>query len=114
MARRYKNPPLDYVIRIKDRGLISPGIAKAAWTAWEGIQKTAGGQAPVPDACPGPSGQLLFTWDAGQHHLELEITSAEELEFFYWDRDTDATWEHDCHLDQPIPAAVLDALRLFV
>src|SRR5438034_355379 len=37
----------------------------------------------VPDARPGPNGELLYSWDRDEHHLELEIFLDAPAEFFY-------------------------------
>ncbi len=48
---------------------------------------------PVPDACPGPDGTLLLTWDRGEQHFELEFHPGERPMFFYANRETRELWE---------------------
>src|SRR5262245_21798744 len=52
--------------------LISPATAQLAREAWWLLWEATGQALPVPAACTGPDGQMLYTWDRDRHHLELE------------------------------------------
>jgi hypothetical protein len=66
----------------------------------------------VPDACPGPDGQLLYTWDHGDHHLELELFPDAPAEFFYENDTTGDVWEATYIVGKSVPAGAMDKLRI--
>jgi hypothetical protein len=92
---------------------ISPSTALLAYNLWVYLWSATGFKLPVPDACPGPDGQLLYTWDQGEHHLELEVFPEGASEFFYSNRVTNELWECDYRVTQPLPAEALVKLDLF-
>jgi hypothetical protein len=102
-----------YVKQVAGQGLISSDMADTAWQAWEELSRGVPGLA-VPDACPGPDGTLLFTWDRGEHHLELEFYADEPPSFFYANRKTGALWEAPYNTAEHIPAEVKTKLKLFL
>src|SRR5438552_1289918 len=84
---------VDYLYQIVDQELVTPRVARLAWEAWSALSNSVGNALLVPDACPGPNGELLYTWDRGEHHLELEIFPTAPAELFYENNATGAVWE---------------------
>ena len=87
----------DYLNAAEQEGTLSAQTARTAWLAWSGLEKAlwvhAGALLPVPDACPGADGQLLYTWRRGEHYLELEVFADRPGELFYRNGKTGALWE---------------------
>jgi hypothetical protein len=105
---------VDYLYQIVDQELVPPRLARLAWEAWSTLSNSVGNALLVPDACPGPDGQLLYTWDRDEHHLELEIFPDTPAEFFYENDATGHVWETQFDIGAPVSAEVLDKVRLFV
>jgi hypothetical protein len=102
-----------YLQQVVNAGHLSQKTASLAWEAWKMLNVATSGRLPVPDACPGPDGQLLYTWDKREHHFEVEIFPEGLGEFFYMNRVTDETWEHDYSIADEIPGEVKTKLRIF-
>jgi hypothetical protein len=51
---------VDYLYHIVDQELITPRVARLAWNAWTTLSNSIGNALLVPDACPGPYGELLL------------------------------------------------------
>src|SRR5688500_13334264 len=81
-----------YLKRVEREGLIPREIADSARQAWSELGPAVP-ELAVPDACPGPDGSLLYTWDSGAHHLELEFKTDEPPMFFYANRESSELWE---------------------
>src|SRR2546423_15629017 len=81
-----------YLERAAGEGLISRSVSASCWRAWEDAASAVPGL-EVPDACPGPDGSLLLTWDRGEQHFELEFQPGEAPMFFYANRETKELWE---------------------
>jgi hypothetical protein len=92
---------------------ITPETASLAAKAWHIIWLASEGKMPVPAACTGPDGEMFYSWDCGQHHLELEIIPGQPSEFFYRDRNTEQFWGDDYAIGDPLAAEVLQKLPLF-
>ncbi len=105
---------VDYLNLIVDQELVTPRVARLAWNAWTALSNSTGNAMLVPDACPSPDGELLYTWDRGEHHLELEIVPDAPAELFYENDVSGEVGEATLVIGEPIPAEVLDRLRLFV
>src|SRR2546425_555455 len=105
---------VNYLYQIVDQELVTPRLARLAWEAWSALSNSMGNALLVPDACPGPNGELLYTWDRDGHHLELEILPDVPAELFYENDATGAVWESLFSMGEPVPAEVLEKLRLFV
>ena len=101
----------DYLSRMVQLGDITHRTATLAWDAWNQFVQ-ADPALPPPNACPGPDGQLLFTWDDQEHHVELEIFPEGPAEMFYRNRSSGALWEYDFTIGDPIAQSVKDKLRL--
>jgi hypothetical protein len=105
---------IDYLDRITAQSLVTPQMARLAWDAWNKLSVATENALPVPDAGPCPDGQLLYTWDRGEHHFELEILPASPAEFFYRNRSSGELWECEYVIGQPIPEDALAKLQLFL
>lgn len=79
------------------------------WLFWQ----ASGQRLPVPAACTGSDGRLLYSWDNGRHHLEFEIIPNEPSEIFYRDRLTGQCWVHEHTLGDRLPSSVVGALANF-
>lgn len=104
-----------YLKEVSTKGnppLISAGIASAARRAWEILFEATGYALPIPAACTGPDGKLLYSWDKGRHHLELELIPGQPAEFFYRDRQTGDLWGEDYDLTQALSADAIQKLKL--
>lgn len=60
-----------------------------AWPVWQEVKDTL----PMPNAGVGPDGELLYTWDKGAHHYEIEVFPDGRKEYFYMHRQTGGTHE---------------------
>ena len=105
---------VDYLNQCVDQELITPRVARLAWNAWTSLSNSTGNALLVPDACPGPDGELLYTWDQGEHHLELEISADTPAELFYENDVSGEVGEVILVIGEPVPTEVLNRLRLFV
>lgn len=97
--------------------LISEATAASSLAAWKALWSASGKRLSVPDACPGPDGQLLYTWDREEHHLELEIFPSGRGEFFYRNRKSGELWDWDLEYiveDFIPPVTALSKLLLFM
>jgi hypothetical protein len=96
-----------------DDATITPETAVLASKAWNQICIASGGKMPVPAACTGSDGQMLYSWDRDRHHLELEIIPGNPAEFFYRDRHTKELWGENYNIGDPIPVEAIEKFRLF-
>jgi len=97
-----------------DDATITPETALLASKAWNLICIASGGKMPIPAACTGPDGQMLYSWDRDRHHLELEIIPGNPAEFFYRDRLTRELWGEDYNIGDPIPVEAMEKFKLFM
>lgn len=104
----------DYLDEVASAGDISKETAERAWEAWLHLNSKTGGCLPVPDAAPGPNGELLLVWDRGELHLELEIMPDGSPEFFSRNRTTGTLWGEDYRPDAPLSAGAREHLRMFL
>lgn len=102
-----------YLRGLVESGDLSNETALLSWKAWNDLRRTTSYLLPVPDACPGPDGQLLYSWDTSEHHFELEIYPEGLSVFFYRNRVTGRIWGVDHVIGQPIPREVIEKLGLF-
>jgi hypothetical protein len=105
----------NYLVNVSkpEKELISRATAKLAAKMWIDCWSATGYALPVPAACTGPDGQMHYSWDREQHHLELEITLEEVPTFFYRNRETGELWMEECAADG-LPAGAVQKLKLFV
>jgi hypothetical protein len=91
--------------------LISPVTACRAAQAWVDVSEATGNALPVPAACTGPDGQMMYVWDKGRHHLELEIAADGTAEFFYRDRQTGELWGEEYRPGAQLAAEIVAKLN---
>lgn len=77
-----------YLKRLVTEGLTNPATESLAQQAWRRLDEVFLGDLAIPDAAPGPDGQILFTWDEGEHHSEIEIDTNGDATFFSLNRQT--------------------------
>jgi hypothetical protein len=98
--------------------LVVPSVATAARQIWATLSAAFDHQLSVPDACPGPDGDLLYTWDRrddrGDQHFELEIEPGTVPTAFSWNRRTGETWLGDAEESSTDWEEVLSSLRAFL
>ena len=104
----------DYIKRVQKEELVSSKVAALALKLWEKLSAATGNSLAVPDACTGPDGELLYAWDRGDHHCELEIELEAQPTFFYWNRKSGESWETDIDLHCPVREEVLLRLGAFI
>jgi hypothetical protein len=68
----------------------------------------------VPDACPGHSDNLMYTWSKSEHYLECEIFGNRAVEFFYRNRKSGEVWGEDTTLEHGFSTAILEKATCFV
>ena len=73
-------------------GAISPQMERRAWEIWGNLW-TKYPDLTVPDAGPGPDGEVQYTWSRRDHYLALDIIPDQPSEFFYRNRQTGTMWE---------------------
>jgi hypothetical protein len=103
-----------YVEQAEQADLVAHKVAAVARQIWTQLSVATGNQLPVPDACPGPDGDFLYSWDRGDHHFEVEIEPGAAPTAFYWNRKTGETWDADLEGTLPVPEKVLATLRLLL
>ena len=103
----------DYLRDVRESGDISNDTGELAWTAWRILWEGMAKRLPVPDAAAGPNGELLYAWNEGEHHLELEIFPNAPAEFFYRNRSTGKLWERPYRVGDPVSMEVREHLSLF-
>ncbi len=103
-----------YLRNLVHSGELSSETASLAWRTWNQLRKATSYALPVPDACPGPDNQLLYTWDNTEHHFEVEIFPEGTGEFFYRNRVSGQLWEAEYTVGQPVPQEIIDKLELFL
>lgn len=87
--------------------------ATIAWRMWRELSQELANKLPVPDVAAGAENQILFSWDNGTDHFELEIFPPGLGEFFYLNYETDETWEEEHHSER-VSQSVVDFLSLFL
>ena len=92
----------------------SQEVSRLAWHAWIQMDRVMHNQLSVPNAFTAMGGQILYTWDKGPHHFELEIFPDAPSEFFYLNRETDEDWDCIYNVDAPITGALIEKLSLFI
>jgi hypothetical protein len=102
-----------YLGKLARQGDLSDDTALLAWRAWNKLSE-AFGTLPVPDAAPGPNGELLYTWNTGEHHLELEIFADGSAELFYANRVSGDLWGSEYTIGGPFSDDVREKLRAFI
>lgn len=108
------NQLLEYLRRAAAERAISWDTATQAWNIWLRLNEIVSERLSVPDAAPALGGQLIYTWDRGEHHLEVEIFPDAPSEFFYLNRETDEDWAADYIIGNAFPGELIEKLQLFI
>jgi len=99
------------------QALISNAMATLSLRVWSKVQIGIGRPLPVPVACAGPDGRLLYTWDKAGHHLELEFIPDSPIEIYYRNRTTGESWgeEYDSASfgASSLSSDAIDRIKLF-
>jgi hypothetical protein len=101
-----------YLNALVNEKIVSSPLASTAWRWWQNAEGQFVGQLPVPSAAPGPDGQILYTWDKGENHLEVEFCGAEPATLFHMNRITGAASERT--LSDHLKAEEKDLFSLFL
>lgn len=105
---------LAYLRGCAQHGSIPRGMIPFAWNIWSQVRTAMRGCILVPNASPGGEQQILYSWDNGEHHLELEVFPSGAVEWFYRNRTTGKLWSLDTTDSYPCPPDAQERLRLFV
>lgn len=70
-----------YLKKVEDENIL-PETTLFAWLTYLAIYNLADGQIRIPDAGNGPNGEMMFSWNTGDHHFEVEIFPNGTIEFF--------------------------------
>ena len=96
-----------------DEPAITPQTASLARRTWLQAWEASLFKLPVPAACTEPDGKLLYTWDRGDHHFEVEFIPGKPTELFYRNRSSGELWSDDLAIDANLPQAAIVKMRLF-
>jgi hypothetical protein len=102
----------EYLDNMITRNLVSSEFVDTMWKVWVKLQD-AFNELPEPDAGVSGDGYLMLAFDDGQNHLEFEMMEDGFVEVFFMNRNTDEVWGTDFLIDDPLPDALIDRLRLF-
>jgi hypothetical protein len=71
---------------------------------------------PIPCACTGPDGEMFYSWDRAEHHLEVEIIEGAPTELFYRKRNptggSEETWFEEIEVGAPLPEKFISYMNL--
>jgi hypothetical protein len=90
--------------------LVSPATAELAQRLWDIVRHQTGKR--VPAASVGEDRSILYTWDAGDHHLEAEICEGQPVEWMYANRQTRETWFASLETTSELTPDLLARFRL--
>ena len=105
---------VSYIERNTDDGLLQGEHASGYLRVWNDLQLAiakSGFQLQVPNACPGPDGDLLYTWDSGNDHFECELYPDGNVAYFYKNRKTKESWLLDTTISDAIPEKAISLLK---
>ncbi len=106
---------LKYLRHISDPNgerLVSAATAARARITWQFAWMAAGPNLPVPAAGVGPDGQILYSWNYNEHHLEVEIFADQPAEWFYRNRKTGEVLEFDQNPGSALSPELINKLNL--
>lgn len=93
--------------------VLSRAIFNAAVLSWDEIDQESEGRMPLPAACTGPDGQMFYSWDKDEHHLEIELDPGDGNFWFYRNRKTEIMWGDDWAVGSKLPWWLPKKLALF-
>lgn len=88
--------------------------APAAQTILDSLISAFGTFLTLPTAGLGHNGEIMLLWREAAKSLEIEILPNQTIEFFGYDRDSEAAWEQSLSAGQAIPGNLLDLMRPFI
>lgn len=103
----------DYFAQCARRNDPSSITASAAQSILDYLISAFGNFLTLPTAGLGHNGDIMLLWRAGAKSLEIEILPNQTIEFFGYDRDSEAAWEQSLSAGQAIPVSLLDLIRPF-
>jgi hypothetical protein len=98
--------------RVRD-GALRSAVQDLAWKAWQDAERAAGTSLVVPDVSAAAENTVLFTWDGGEHHLELEVSAEDGASYFYRNRISGEIWGDEYAIGRPVPLEARARLALF-
>ena len=98
----------------EDQRAITPEMAWLGRRAWAQLAAATNYRLLVPNACAGPNGELLFTWDRREHHFELEVSPDGHAVLFYANRSSNDANEAEFEVGDRVPVAAIPELQFFV
>jgi hypothetical protein len=117
-ARRLRSPAelrhdefLSRLVTDMVNPLVSPATVEQARAVWEATRRAA--EIPVPAASVGVGGTILYAWDSGEHHVEVEIGEGQLAEWMYVNRQTGETWFASRDAAASLSTDLLAKVRLF-
>lgn len=103
----------NFLGELRQRGEISDDVADSAWNSWRLLASLMSHNLLVPDAASAPDGQVIFSWNKGDYHFELELLPRGLGEFFFLNYRTNDVWGEDYHVGDTISDDVRHFLTLF-
>lgn len=88
--------------------------APAAQAILDSLISAFGTFLTLPTAGLGHNGEIMLQWREAVKSLEIEILPNQTIEFFGYDRDSEAAWEQSLSAGQAIPGSLLDLMRPFI
>lgn len=101
-----RQPPLSDAWRnyLKSLNNILPGpYARSVRKLWSDLSR--GVEQPIPHAGPTQQGSFILSWDAENHHFEIEVFGDNHFEWFYCDRASDVYEGAEGNRRQAVEAA---------
>jgi hypothetical protein len=103
----------DYLAQCARPNYPSSITASTAQSILDSLISAFGNFLTLPTAGLGHNGDIMLLWRAGTKSLEIEILPNQTIEFFGYDRDSEAAWEQSLSAGQAIPCSLLDLIRPF-
>lgn len=90
----------NYLYRVVSQGETAPDAAERMLRFLRRLLSDVP-DAPLPKMSAAER-QVICVWDAGEHHLELEVFGGGAGEWLYRNRTAGAVWEEDWSLETPV------------
>lgn len=107
----------EYLKRISSgaEALVSVTVAEQAKHVWLKCMEMFGSLLVLPAAGATPDGQIIYSWDSEEHHLEAEIFGGTHaVEWFYRNRESGEFWEQEIGERESLSGEIVSALRHFL
>ena len=106
----------EYLKRISSgtEALVSVTVAEQAKHFWLNCIEMFDSLLALPAAGATPDGQISYSWDFEEHHLEAEIFGGiHPVEWFYRNRESGEFWEQEIGEMESLSSEIVSALRHF-